>query len=918
MATVTWTQDVSGNYEVSSPEHLKQIMHQGTLYTDTGSPPANYWETGTNYKQVADIDLSGNSADITPIGTLFNGFKGVYDGGEFKILNWSYIDPEFGTENDCVWYVGLFGHGVNSTLKNIRLAGVFTLQGYRSSCGFLVGVMDDDGTQPRGIFNVECDFSTGTFIDNDRFCPTMGAIVGKGDCSIMEGLTLKGSVNLATSFLNTRVGGLIGEGNVNTRASLLRNLASFPSGIPGRNVGGVIGEWSPNSGATLSKCINAMTGDILGDNTAGGIVGIGLTNKSTGGEESDSLLNAMTGNITYTGSDTTGDAVGGIFGYLNTDSSVTKLFNYMTGDISAAPDGSGGLFGWYSDGESTVFSMNLINAMNGNVTDAIIGNRQVRSGSLNRIQADTRFGLTFSTDNFSTPSDTPQSGAYGLLTTPDFPDLLYFDINGSDEIGNIYDFDFVYANISGSSSYSNTHVIIPNGETIFQDGAILIPLLSVEPRPVNIPIVITEVSGATGYNITYEGPTGGEVTALSGVTTLEHNITGVEPETEYTIRMYADTGTGYDLTDELTTITPPNIAANYDITDFQVGGVTDLTSLDATTLSNMSSVLTGLVDTGDIVSVSLPSNPNLNTSFVDVGGTLSIANVDGVLLPFEGSSGTGQTVSLTLSDNATIPVVYDEVSNTVSVESTAYIAGDSFVLDGNGIEVLDYYGLTILSIGEIPPLTVEPRSINIPVVITEVPGATSYQVTYEGPTGGEITALSGLTTFEHNIIGLDPDTAYTIRLYADTGAGYVLIQQLTSATLANVATSYDKQDFEDGGFYNLLSMSSNSLSTLSKVWDGVFGTGDVVGVPMLTASEFKGSFINIGDTLSIKEISGVVLPFETSSGTGQDVNVTLSDDATTIPITYDEAANTITVNGVVYYPGDKFVLDGKKVTVVDV
>jgi len=61
--TVTWTQDVNGNFEVSSAEHLKQIMHRGALYTDAGSPPSGYWNSGTSYVQTADIDLLSDQTD---------------------------------------------------------------------------------------------------------------------------------------------------------------------------------------------------------------------------------------------------------------------------------------------------------------------------------------------------------------------------------------------------------------------------------------------------------------------------------------------------------------------------------------------------------------------------------------------------------------------------------------------------------------------------------------------------------------------------------------------------------------------------------------------------------------------------------------------------------------------------------------
>ena len=53
--TVNWIQDSNGNYEVSSANHLKQIMHKGalSLFTDTGSFPTDYWGDGTNYIQTA-------------------------------------------------------------------------------------------------------------------------------------------------------------------------------------------------------------------------------------------------------------------------------------------------------------------------------------------------------------------------------------------------------------------------------------------------------------------------------------------------------------------------------------------------------------------------------------------------------------------------------------------------------------------------------------------------------------------------------------------------------------------------------------------------------------------------------------------------------------------------------------------------
>lgn len=69
MTSVTWVQDGSGNYEISSVEHLKQLMNKGTLYTDSGSFPVDYWGSGTSYIQTTDLDLMGDSTNIKTIGS---------------------------------------------------------------------------------------------------------------------------------------------------------------------------------------------------------------------------------------------------------------------------------------------------------------------------------------------------------------------------------------------------------------------------------------------------------------------------------------------------------------------------------------------------------------------------------------------------------------------------------------------------------------------------------------------------------------------------------------------------------------------------------------------------------------------------------------------------------------------------------
>lgn len=687
--TVTWTQDGNGNYEVSSAEHLKQIMNKGALYTDVGTFPTDYWASGTNYKQTADIDLLSISTDIKPIGNSSEKYVGEYDGGEFSISNWSYTDPNFTSTTVCETSVGVFGYTDESVIKNMRLTGVFSVQGFHSNCGFLVGYAEETD-----IFNIVCDFDVGTNITRGDATTTSttfsfaGGVVGRfsgvnPDRSLITGVNVAGSIDLIINGIITSpsAGGMVGN-MTRADASLLRLAATFPSGISGNTCGGIT---ASASSSIISNSINNMTGNITGITNAGGICG--STSGATAVPPSlNNVVNSMTGDI----SSTTDGKVGGILGSaILTTLGYYSFFNYMKGDIfSTANTYAGGLIGdAYINSPVSITLSSSINAMNGNVEESVVG--RVNSSHIENVVAtvDTSFGLTYTSNTSGT-----STALTGFLTVTEFPDLPYFSISGTDNIGNTYDYDFVYANLGGNLSYSTTHLIISQGQATFQNGSVIIVTLplSVTPNVGNIPIAFTEVTGAIGYNITYEGPTGGEVTAFSDVTTLEHNITGLVPETQYTIKLYADTGTGYELTEELTTTTLANVATNYDKQDYTDGGFFNLRSLVTSALSAISQVWNGVFDTGDVIGVSVPKKSEFKGSFVNLGDTLPIKEINGVILPFESSTGNGQAVTITLSDDTTdVPVLYDDTANTITVNGIVYGPGESFILDGRKVTVLD-------------------------------------------------------------------------------------------------------------------------------------------------------------------------------------------------------------------------------------
>jgi hypothetical protein len=239
MTTVAWVRDANSRYQVSSRRHLVQIMHNGTKYTNTGSPPAEFWAAGTEYIQTADIDLLGDPTDITPIGlndsTLY--FYGGYDGGNFAISNYRYTDPNFSTGVDCSTQAGLFGRTLGGTIRNMRLEGVWIIEGFRSQCGMLAG-------NTRSLTeNIECNFSPGSFISQGPVTTSscqIGGVLGITYTTSFFAITLRGELDMYKSPNSgfSDVGGVVGQAQSGTNLVLARNLATFPNGIRGDYAGG--------------------------------------------------------------------------------------------------------------------------------------------------------------------------------------------------------------------------------------------------------------------------------------------------------------------------------------------------------------------------------------------------------------------------------------------------------------------------------------------------------------------------------------------------------------------------------------------------------------------------------------------------------------------------------------------------------
>ena len=199
-------------------------------------------------------------------------------------------------------------------------------------------------------------------------------------------------------------------------------------------------------------------------------------------------------------------------------------------------------------------------------------------------------------------------------------------------------------------------------------------LLSTTPSPINIKVEgVDAVPDAVALKLTYQTLTGSEKTAFSGFLYGTKRIKSLEPVTEYTLRLYVDSGSGYKWKKKkLFVSTFVNSADNYDVDDFVEDGEIKLDGLDAAAKTRISAVMSDVFTTGDKINVNLGGKKFRDAKFVNRGSTTRIDEAEALLLPFDAGSVSLETINLQLSVDSTTAVVYDEVAKTVAVESVVY------------------------------------------------------------------------------------------------------------------------------------------------------------------------------------------------------------------------------------------------------
>lgn len=341
-------------------EDLRVVLREGEYTLEDGKLDINVIYVGSaeklaaiatdettlagHYRQAADIDLGEGH---TPVGIASAPFKGVYDGGGYRITNLRFKTPDINS--------GLFG--VNSgIIKNVTIAktvvdGLLGVNGMVCGCNNTEGTIEDcvNYADFRGSESAESAKIGGITGDNwgmIRNCANygngvsgysyIGGICGNnGKGSAIESCHNYGDIRMNGGG-NSYAGGLTGavssqsgvsnstnHGSVSAR-SHIGGIAGFAyssmtdvvnyGNISGtsRYIGGITGYFK-SSGIVLSGCIN--NGTISGNGATGGIAGIAKSGTIVSGCVNNGSINGYATNV------------GGIAGYVEESCVISKNIN---------------------------------------------------------------------------------------------------------------------------------------------------------------------------------------------------------------------------------------------------------------------------------------------------------------------------------------------------------------------------------------------------------------------------------------------------------------------------------------------------------------------------------------------------------------------------------------------------------------
>lgn len=286
-------------------------------------------EPSAAYRMVADIDMSKDNSDWTPVST----FSGSLDGDGHSVDNLSISTTDS--------HAGLFGTlDQNATVKNVVFTNpTITFTSDNQFAGVVAGEGIQNSISGIHVFNANIEGG-----DNDSY---FGGIIGNAALyTTINDCSFHGTVNAPSAG---RVGGIVAK---TSTSSVVKACASDADITGYAYVGGIAGYITAND--TISDC--HAGGKITAQNNVGGIVG-----ESQRGPVSKCLFD---GTVSAIQASWNGLSAGGIVGYLASDwsteqsAAVTGCVSTGTVDADTSDNTVHAIVGWtianetYYDGET--------------------------------------------------------------------------------------------------------------------------------------------------------------------------------------------------------------------------------------------------------------------------------------------------------------------------------------------------------------------------------------------------------------------------------------------------------------------------------------------------------------------------------------------------------------------------------------
>ena len=273
--------DKPGDGSTGNPFKVANVADLKRVGTGEEGPKGLKWERNKHYRQVADINLNGES-NWTPV-CPSDFFSGTYDGGGYTISNLTISRTEE--------YSGLFGK-VSGKVANVRLDGV-EISG-RKSVGSVAGIIQSNGTiEYCSVNNVNISATwymggiAGDVVNTatvNSCMVTVGTLTGTGTVQIdagIGGITGNNSGTIKNCYTTVDITGLEYVGGIagfNSGGSIqycyaigrVNAIARGVGGIAGQNSGKILNCVALNPDVKRTQASTATIGRITGENINSG------------------------------------------------------------------------------------------------------------------------------------------------------------------------------------------------------------------------------------------------------------------------------------------------------------------------------------------------------------------------------------------------------------------------------------------------------------------------------------------------------------------------------------------------------------------------------------------------------------------------------------------------------------------------